>query len=76
VVSVEGSNVVALTGLGELLRGVGEGDVDRRVVQPLVERLGGLGFTEPEIEQFRHMVQRAIDALTAKDLQSTDVALV
>jgi hypothetical protein len=75
VVSVEGSNVGALEELGGLLRGVADGEVERRVLQPLAERLDGLGFTEPEVEQFRRMLQRAVDALTAKDLQSIDLAL-
>jgi hypothetical protein len=75
VVTMEGSNVGALEELEGLLGGVAEGEVDRRVLQPLVERLGGLGFTEPEVEQFRRMLQRAVDALTTKDLQSIDLAL-
>lgn len=75
VVSVEGSNVGALEELRGLLRGVAEGEVERQVLQPLVERLGGLGFTESEVERFRGTLQRAVDALTAKDLQSIDLAL-
>jgi hypothetical protein len=75
VVSVEGSNVEALEDLEGLLGGVVDGEVDRRVLQPLVERLSALGLSEDEIGRFRHMLQRAVDALKAKDLQSIDLAL-
>ena len=75
VVSVEGSNVAALEELGELLRGVADGEVERRVLGPLAGRLGGLGFSEHEVDQFRGMLQRAVDALSARDLQSIDLVL-
>lgn len=76
VVSVEGSNVAALEGLEELLRGVAEGEVDRRLTAPLTERLSALGFTGNEIEQFSGVLRRAIDALRAEDLRSIELALV